>query len=50
MRSLIDRLVAARIGQTTNFYRDGGGAALRRDRLAAHLEARSVRSGTSCVL
>ena len=41
MRSLIDRLAAARIGQTHNFYRDGAGAALRRDRLAAYLEARA---------
>jgi uracil-DNA glycosylase family 4 len=41
MRSLIDRLVAARIGRTTNFYRDGAGAALRRERLAAYLEARA---------
>ena len=41
MRSLIDRLVAARIGRTTNFYRDGAGAALRRDRLAAYLEQRA---------
>ena len=41
MRSLIDRLVAARIGRTTNFYRDGAGAALRRDRLAAYLESRA---------
>jgi uracil-DNA glycosylase len=41
MRSLIDRLVAARIGQTTNFYRDGSGAAGRRDRLAAYLESRA---------
>jgi uracil-DNA glycosylase len=41
MRSLIDRLVAARIGQTVNFYRDGAGAALRRERLAAYLEARA---------
>jgi uracil-DNA glycosylase len=41
MRSLIDRLVAARIGSTTNFYRDGAGAALRRDRLAAYLEQRA---------
>src|SRR5207247_6191482 len=41
MRSLIDRLTAARIGQTTNFYRDGAGAAVRRERLAAYLEARS---------
>jgi hypothetical protein len=40
MRSLIDRLVAARIGRTTNFYRDGTGAALRRERLAAYLEQR----------
>jgi uracil-DNA glycosylase len=41
MRSLIDRLVAARIGRTTNFYRDGAGAALRRDRLSTYLEARA---------
>ena len=41
MRSLIDRLAAARIGQTFNFYRDGAGAALRRDRLAAYLDARA---------
>jgi uracil-DNA glycosylase len=34
------RLSAARIGQTTNFYRHGDGAALRRVRLAAYLEAR----------
>ncbi|HZU19625.1 MAG TPA: uracil-DNA glycosylase [Gaiellaceae bacterium] len=40
MRSLIDRLAIARIGQTTNFYRDGAGAALRRARLAAYLDAR----------
>lgn len=39
MRSLIDRLVAARIGQTTNFYREGAGAALRCERLAAYLAA-----------
>jgi uracil-DNA glycosylase len=39
MRSLIDRIVAARIGRTTNFYRVGAGAARRRDRLAAYLEA-----------
>ena len=44
MRSLIDRLVAARIGQTTNFYRHGSGAAERRDRLAAYLEARGGAS------
>jgi uracil-DNA glycosylase len=41
MRSLIDRLASARIGQTTNFYREGRGAALRRDRLAAYLAARA---------
>ena len=41
MRSLIDRLTAAHIGRTTNFYRDGAGAALRRERLAVYLEARS---------
>ena len=40
MRSLIDRLRSARIGQTTNFYRDGAGAAVRLERLAAYLEAR----------
>jgi uracil-DNA glycosylase len=40
MRSLIDRLTAARIGQTTNFYRVGAGAAVRRDRLAGYLAAR----------
>jgi uracil-DNA glycosylase len=44
MRSLIDRLRSARIGQTTNFYRDGAGAALRRERLAVYLEARSEAS------
>jgi hypothetical protein len=41
MRSLINRLAAATIGQTTNFYRDGQGAALRRARLAAYLESRA---------
>src|SRR5947208_11413571 len=40
MRSFIDRLSAARIGQTTNFYRDGAGAALRRARLTAYLDRR----------
>jgi uracil-DNA glycosylase family 4 len=39
MRSLIDRLVAARIGRTTNFYRDGAGAAVRCERLAGYFEA-----------
>jgi hypothetical protein len=37
----MDRLVAARIGRTTNFYRDGAGARLRRERLAAYLERRA---------
>jgi len=37
----MDRLVAARIGRTTNFYRDGAGARLRRERLAAYLEQRA---------
>ena len=32
---------AARIGQTTNFYREGKGAALRCARLAAYLESRA---------
>ncbi len=40
MRSLIDRLAGARIGQTTNFYRDGAGAAQRRARLGGYLDAR----------
>ena len=40
MRSLMISLAAARIGQTTNFYRDRPGAAQRRARLAAYLEAR----------
>jgi uracil-DNA glycosylase len=42
MRSLITRLAAARIGQTTNFYREGAGAAQRRARLAAYLDARAT--------
>jgi uracil-DNA glycosylase len=44
MRSLINRLVAARIGETTNFYRHGSGAAERRDRLAAYLDSRIAAS------
>src|SRR5262249_4030715 len=39
MRSFIDRLVAARIGGTVNFYRCGAGAALRKERLAAYLQS-----------
>jgi len=38
MGSFIDRLVAARIGQTWNFYRDGDRAEERRCRLARYLE------------
>jgi uracil-DNA glycosylase len=34
----VDRLAAARIGTTYNFYREGVGAELRRARLAAYLE------------
>jgi uracil-DNA glycosylase len=41
MRSFIDRITAARIGRTTNFYREGAGSALRRARLAAYLDARA---------
>jgi uracil-DNA glycosylase family 4 len=44
MGSFIARLVAARIGETTNFYRDGSGAALRRERLAGYLAARAHAS------
>ena len=40
MCSFIDRLCAARIGATTNFYRDGQGATVRRARLTGYLEAR----------
>ena len=40
MELLIERLARARIGATFNFYRDGEGAAVRRERLRAHLESR----------
>ena len=40
-RKFVDRLAAARIGTTHNFYREGEGAELRRDRLAAYLEERA---------
>src|SRR5713226_5254402 len=40
MRSLIDKLAAARIGQTVNFYREGEGAARRLDRLERYLADR----------
>ena len=41
MRSFIDRLLSARIGETWNFYRDGDGAAERVRRLERYLEART---------
>jgi hypothetical protein len=34
----VQRLAAARIGATHNFYREGEGAALRRERLASYLD------------
>jgi uracil-DNA glycosylase len=40
MEELIERVVRARIGETFNFYRDGRGAATRRERLRAYLESR----------
>jgi uracil DNA glycosylase superfamily protein len=40
MEELIERLTRARIGATFNFYRDGAGAALRRERLRGYLDAR----------
>jgi uracil-DNA glycosylase len=40
MDELIERVARARIGETFNFYRDGRGAALRRERLRAYLESR----------
>jgi uracil-DNA glycosylase len=40
MERLVERLAAARIGATFNFYRDGDGASLRRYRLAAYLNER----------
>jgi hypothetical protein len=40
MDELIDRLTRARIGATFNFYRDGRGAAVRRERLRDYLESR----------
>jgi uracil-DNA glycosylase len=36
----VERLAAARIGATLNFYREGAGAGLRRKRLVAYLESR----------
>ncbi len=40
MDELIARLAAVTIGETFNFYRDGAGAAVRRERLAVYLESR----------
>jgi hypothetical protein len=37
----VSRLASARIGETFNFYRDGAGARLRRQRLRAYLELRA---------
>jgi hypothetical protein len=37
----VERVAAARIGATFNFYRDGPGAECRRERLAGYLEARA---------
>lgn len=41
MSELVRRLRAARIGATTNFYREGAGATRRCERLAAYLDARA---------
>jgi hypothetical protein len=41
MSDLVDRLAAATIGATFNFYRAGTGARLRRERLRAYLAARA---------
>jgi hypothetical protein len=38
----VERVAAARIGETFNFYRDGEGAERRRERLAAYLEERAA--------
>jgi uracil-DNA glycosylase len=40
--TFVGRLAQAHIGETFNFYRDGEGAALRRDRLTSCLAARSL--------
>src|SRR4029453_18222301 len=40
MEELIERLRRARIGATFNFYRDGEGAAVPRERLLTYLQAR----------
>ena len=38
LSGFVESLAAARIGATFNFYRDGEGAPVRRERLAAYLE------------
>jgi hypothetical protein len=38
---IVERLAAVSIGATFNFYRDGDGAGVRRERLAAYLEERA---------
>jgi uracil-DNA glycosylase len=43
----VDRLAEARIGKTYNFYRDGAGASLRRERLRAYL---STHAGSKLLL
>ena len=40
MEELIEKVACARIGETFNFYRDGRGAAARRERLRGYLTAR----------
>jgi uracil-DNA glycosylase len=40
MERFVSRLASARIGATFNFYRDGAGARLRRQRLRDYLESR----------
>jgi hypothetical protein len=40
MEELIKRVVCASIGETFNFYRDGRGAAARRERLRVYLDSR----------
>jgi hypothetical protein len=44
MEELIERLRRATIGATFNFYRDGAGAAVRRQRLLSYLAARQNAS------
>jgi uracil-DNA glycosylase len=41
LSGFVESVAAARIGATFNFYRDGEGARIRRERLAAYLEERA---------